>query len=760
MLGPLVSEKTARVAEYKKRKSRYDLQSVVASKADELIAEGWERTPGRGQKVRLKRSKSFDELLENDFWSILYLFGYPNLNGGRKFTVELSQHGGKSITKQIDVLAFDDETVVVAECKACETRSKRSLRKDISEFEANKKSIVNALKQYTGNDRGQKFLWLFVTRNIEWSTADKGLAEQHNIRIVSERDLRYFSEIAKRLGPAGRFQFHATYLAATKVDALRDVTVPAIRTKVGGHQAYFFVAPAKKLLPIAYVNHRDLRDPEAAPSYQRLITRSRLQAVANFIHDGGYFANAIIVNFKSTVRFDQAAPQTEDGTTMGTLTLPSDYKSAWVIDGQHRLYGYAELAEDHPTHRVPVIAFERLASEEEGRLFKTINSQQKMVAPSLLDELRGEQDLHSEDRQRQSRAIAARIIEQLRSEIGGPFEDRFKSADLPDGPERTLTITSIINAITSSGLIGRLRSKPTRFIQGPLSGDSPTQTINSAASVLSDYFDLIRQANIVRWDAGKIGMLCTNVAVEAYIRLLGELCPFIHRETGNDPRNLTETELLEEIVRYLEPVLEIVRSATDHAFSQRFKVPFGSGGPTRYFHRLADIVKTKFPDFTPAGYEEFVKENEEAITKLADQRVRVIQEQVPAFIVSRLRSAYDGEKYLQQAIKNKDILEGAFKKQLAAEVDDQGPLETYIDFIDFRKIVETKENWPKFSDVLSIRLPDETHAARYLKWFDEVNRIRRIPAHPFGKKYKERDIEILDIVFGSLSSSGVISSDA
>ncbi|MCU4180196.1 DGQHR domain-containing protein [Bosea sp. BH3] len=750
----------ARIAEYKKRKSRYDLQSVVASKADELIADGWERAPGRGQKIRLKRSKSFDELLENDFWTVLYLFGYPNLNAGRKFTVELSQHGGKPITKQIDVLAFDDETVVVAECKACETRSKRSLRKDISEFEANKKAIANALKHYLGKDGGQKFLWLFVTRNIEWSTTDRGLAEQHNIRIVSERDLRYFSEIAKRLGPAGRFQFHATYLAATKVDALRDVKVPAIRTKVGGCQAYFFVAPARKLLPISYVNHRDLRDPEAAPSYQRLITRNRLQAVANFIHDGGYFANAIIVNFKNTVRFDQAAPQTEDGTTMGMLTLPSDYKSVWVIDGQHRLYGYAELAESHPTHRVPVIAFEKLASEEEGRLFKTINSQQKMVSPGLLDELRGEQDLHSEDRQRQSRAIAARIIEQLRSDVGGPFEDRFKSADLPDGPERTLTITSIINAITSSGLIGRMRSKPTRFIQGPLSGDTPTQTINSAASTLSDYFDLVRQANIVRWDAGKAGMLCTNVAVEAYIRLLGELCPFIHRETGNDPRNLTETELLGEVGRYLEPILEVIKTATDHAFSQRFKVPFGSGGPTRYFHRLADIVKAKFPSFAPVGYDDFVKESEEEITKLADQRVRIIQEQVPAFIVSRLKRIYDGEKYLQQAIKNKDILEGAFKKQLAAEVDDQGPLETYIDFIDFRKIVETKENWPNFSDILSIRLPDESHAARYLKWFDEVNRIRRIPAHPFGKKYKERDIEVLESVFDSLLSSGVIGSNA
>jgi DGQHR domain-containing protein len=760
MLGPLVVDKAARIAEYKKRKTRYDLQTISTSRAGELLNQGWERVPSKGQQVRLKRQKPFDELLENDFWSVLYLFGYPNLNAGRRFTVELSQYGAKSITKQIDVLAFDDETVVVAECKACEVRSKRSLRKDIGEFGANKGAIAQAVRAQVGGIDTQKFLWLFVTRNIEWSDTDKGLAAQHNIRVITDTDLRYFSEIAKRLGPSGRYQFHAYYLSNAKVDALKDVKVPAIKTKIGGHHAYFFVAPAKKLLPIAYVSHRDLRDPEAVPSYQRLVTRSRLQSVAKFIKEGGYFPNAIIVNLKNNVRFDLAAPQTEDGTTMGTLYLPSDYKSVWIIDGQHRLYGYAELAEENPSHRVPVIAFQNMPAEEEGRLFKTINSQQKKVAPGLLDELQGEQDLHSEDRQRQTRAIAARIIEQLRSDVGGPFEERFKNTDLPDGPERTLTITSIVNAIVSSGLIGRIKPKPARFIQGPLTGDKPAATINTAASVLSDYFDLIRQANIVRWDAGKAGMLCTNVAVEAYVKLLGELCSFMRSDTGNDPRDLDETELLTELARYLAPVLAVVGTASDPEFSSRFKVPFGSGGPARYFHQLTNIVKTEFPTFTPLGYEDFVKEHEEEQAKRADQQVRAIQEQVPAFIVQRLKEAFEGDKFLQQAVKNKDILSEAFKKQVASDVDDQGPLETYIDFIDFRKIVESKENWPTFSDALSVKLPDESHAARHLKWFDEVNRIRRIPAHPFGKKYKDKDIEILDCVFVTLTERRVIDTNA
>jgi hypothetical protein len=204
----------------------------------------------------------------------------------------------------------------------------------------------------------------------------------------------------------------------------------------------------------------------------------------------------------------------------------------------------------------------------------------------------------------------------------------------------------------------------------------------------------------------------------------------------------------------------VVGTASDPEFSSRFKVPFGSGGPARYFHQLTNIVKTEFPTFTPLGYEDFVKEHEEEQAKRADQQVRAIQEQVPAFIVQRLKEAFEGDKFLQQAVKNKDILSEAFKKQVASDVDDQGPLETYIDFIDFRKIVESKENWPTFSDALSVKLPDESHAARHLKWFDEVNRIRRIPAHPFGKKYKDKDIEILDCVFVTLTERRVIDTNA
>jgi hypothetical protein len=157
--------------------------------------------------------------------------------------------------------------------------------------------------------------------------------------------------------------------------------------------------------------------------------------------------------------------------------------------------------------------------------------------------------------------------------------------------------------------------------------------------------------------------------------------------------------------------------------------------------------------------EDYQKNTDAELTADADQKIRTIQTQVPAFIVAQLKTAYPGDKFLQRSVKNQKILTSAFEKQMQVDVERQAELETYIDFIEFKHIIETKDNWPLFQDTLSIRLPEEKHAARYVKWFDEINRLRRVAAHPFGKSYKEEDIEILDAVFDALVQNGVIHDD-
>ena len=58
---------------------------------------------------------------------LLFKLGYPELNHGRNFQILIQRKGAKTLSKQIDVFAKDDETVIVAECKACDKTTKRTL---------------------------------------------------------------------------------------------------------------------------------------------------------------------------------------------------------------------------------------------------------------------------------------------------------------------------------------------------------------------------------------------------------------------------------------------------------------------------------------------------------------------------------------------------------------------------------------------------------------------------------------------------------
>lgn len=80
------------------------------------------------------------------------------------------------------------------------------------------------------------------------------------------------------------------------------------------------------------------------------------------------------------LRFDLATPQVENAISrIGILYLPQLYRSAYIIDGQHRLYGYAD-SKHTEDNTVPVVAFVNLDKDKQVELFMEINENQKAVS--------------------------------------------------------------------------------------------------------------------------------------------------------------------------------------------------------------------------------------------------------------------------------------------------------------------------------------------------------------------------------------------
>jgi DGQHR domain-containing protein len=761
MLGEIATTTAERAAEYRVRRSRYHQKTFRKDEAEHANAEGWELVRENQSSDRYQKIKPHDEQLENEVWCLLYNFGYPHLSIGRKFQIEITKGPTSEVSKQIDVFAYDSETIIVCECKSSEKRGRRSLQKDIGEFAANQRPIANTLRKFLGGKIEQKIIWLFVTRNIDWLDPDRARAAEHNIKVITEKELFYYKEIAKRIGHAARYQFHAEFLEKSKVSALEHKLF-ALRSKLGPHRAYTFFSDPRHVLPITFVNHRDLRDPNAAPSYQRLIHKQRIKDIAQFLRSGGFFPNAVILNFKRKIRFDIIKPEDDSGIAVGEITLPNTYKSAWIIDGQHRLFSYTELDDEDPQPPLPFLAFENIAVADETKIFADINSKQKSVSRKLLDEITGEIKIESTNKREQIRAIASRSFDLMRDNDDGPLGDKIAGTEIKSSEGSILTIPYLVDATIQSGILGKVTPSGGEvvYFQGPLFWDEPRAAITAFCELVEGYFDYFRRANPQRWDAGKSGMFATNVGAAGLIRLLSDLISFMSAKENEEPRLLHPKIIVERIEKYAEPVIRYFKDSTDDEIQTRLQTPFGSGGPSVFQHRLRELINNSYRDFDPPGFQKDLRKYDEARKQDSDKKVRIIQEAVHSFVLKKLKEMYGdsgNDDYLAKAIDNKKILEEAFSKRLDADEADRKDLGTYLDFIDLRKIVEIPRNWEQFKPQLNIQLPDEQNGrAKYLGWFDEINKLRRISAHPYNRGYDDNQVEKLGIIFEKLKQRAVV----
>jgi len=750
-LGPILADIGRIRREAVRRRKLFDEKTISHGDVPSYESEGWQVDRQLKRLIRVRREKTIDERLENRFWMLLFKLGYPELNEGRKFTILIERKGAEALRKQIDVFAKDEETVIVAECKASDKMTKRSLQKDIEEFANLKRPISKAIQAHYGTGFKPKIIWLFITENIIWSKPDRERAVGENIRIITERELTYYAQIAEHIGKAARYQFLAEFLKDQSIPELSGKAVPAIRGKLGGKKFYTFITTPRHLLKISFVNHRSLNDPEGAPTYQRLISRSRIRDVSDFIKKGGYFPNNILVNFVRPLRFDKIAEDENTNVTYGQLYLPDKYRSAWIIDGQHRLYGFSPAQDSFLDQNIIVVAFEALPKADEANLFVTINHEQKSVPKHLLDDLEGELKWGSSIPSERIGAISARLINHLREDVGQPFFNRITQQGIPSTNRACLTMPALKDAIRRSGLIGRALLNNTNYELGPLCGKTDSDTLDRARRALNQYFEQIRTANLSQWDNGREGYLCTNVAVQAYIMLLGSLIKYWEVNTAADAREMDVEEMLIEIDEYLSPISEFLEQADDAKMQVAFQVPFGSGGPIEYYFRLCRLIKSKYPDFQPEGMQDWEAEQSQEKIQTADRQIREIIEGMVSYTFSVFRKIYGEDRsiYFDKGVPDKNIKAAAYLKSLEDDVEDRMPLENYLDVIDFKKIVEHRQNWQLFKPIFNIPEPGEKGHAKNLKWMERVNELRRVTAHPSPTRhYKVDDFDYIDYVHG------------
>ncbi len=670
--------------------------------------------------------------------------GYDDLNKGHDFKIQYRASDGTQHEKQVDIFCKDKETVVIGECKCCDDYKNRSLGKDLAETIGLKKAFANAIRAHYGQSFKPKILWFYFTNKVLWSKPDRSKAASENIHVMTERELDYFSQLAEHLGRATKYQFLAEYLGGQKIPEMRDQKVPAIKGKLGGKVFYSFVSTAEQLLKICFVNHRTLADPLALPTYQRMVKRARLRSIGDYLKSGGFFPTNILINFDERRPFDRKGGDLNSDVQFGDLHLPERYKSAWIVDGQHRLYGYSVIDPKFSKQNIAVIAFEGLKRDEEANLFVTINHEQKSVPRTLLDELDADLKWGSTNPTERLAAIAARIVQTLTEEVGGPLFRRVIAQGIQGDDIMCLTMPELKGGIVRSHLIGNLAQKRKLLVDGPLTGSNDLTTVKRASATISAFLQNIRSANPTRWDQGREGDLSNNVGLRALLLLLNAL--ITHSETKNknfDARNAEPDEIIDGIMPTAGSLIKFLRDEPNVTFKERFgKTKYGSGGPPTYFLELAQVIHEADSTFSPDGLLEHIASKDNERIEAAAKTISFIENRVSDIIVDHFKKLY-GDKYWNQ-IGTPQMRVKAYERQQSDDIDKQLDLEAYLDFIDKKKIIEKQENWDVFKKYFNIPLQGEKGQAKNLRWMDRLNELRRVVAHSHKRAFKSDDLDFLE----------------
>jgi DGQHR domain-containing protein len=229
------------------------------------------------------------------------------------------------------------------------------------------------------------------------------------------------------------------------------------------------------LLKIAYVVRRA---SERKFAYQRMLSKDRIAALGEFISSDesqNFLPNTVLIVFDPNMRVRYDAKKQE-------LTAPLVYCSAWIIDGQHRVYGFLGTKyedwteEEFEPFDLPLIVVRDLPEADQTRTFININYFQKRIKAGLLCDLSTlTRDL------RQKLTWASLIGRELNFAANSPLKDRIKISELHGG--RSIGLSSLAQFALLETLLGyRQKSK---LYSGPLFEYAPfdrTLPFDSAAN--------------------------------------------------------------------------------------------------------------------------------------------------------------------------------------------------------------------------------------------------------------------------------------
>lgn len=711
-----------------KRKNLYIEARERKVALEELEEEGWEYVKDYADSkfVKVRKEKPFYERFEDQIWLLFFQMGFKHLNRDANFKMNYD-FNNPDFTQQIDVFAADDETILIVECKSSEDLNEVQFKKDIEKLHGQMEGLRKcALKQYPG--RKVKFIW--ATHNCIMSAKDIKRLQEWDIIFFSDSTIQYYSELVKHLGTCSRYQLLGNLLANTEIKKMQN-KVLAIKGKMGGHEYYEFSIEPEKLLKIGYVLHRNEANKNMMPTYQRIIKRKRLKEVQSFINDGGYFPNSIIVSIDSggrKLQFDESPTKLDDSISkIGVLHLPKRYHSAYIIDGQHRLYGYSD-SEYANTNSIPIVAFVDLDRSEQLKLFMDINENQKSVSKTLRITLNSDMLWDSPNQNERRDAIRSKIAQMCGEEQSSPLLGRVVIGEDEKNNIKCITIQAIQLALQKCSFFSTFAKNNTIATNGSFDVGDNQATIDRFYQFLEGCFKTVKNECETEWSLGEQGILTINRGIQGIIRIINDVVNLLIAQNKLFPLTQDIDDIINEVEYYMSPLLNHINKLTEE---QRIELKsfYGGGAENKYLHYFQKVIHDSLTDFNPEGLEEYIENTTKEYNATSKEYIYAIEEKLKDVIAESLQEYY-GDKWLIKGLPKTTYKEAekaaSDKNYELLSNDEESDIEPWdcISLSDCKDIVVYSRNWSEIFESIITRPEDLILSTKEQKteWINTISK--------------------------------------
>lgn len=721
-----------RINEYEEIKVKHSL--VNSYEEQGFVIESVMKT-----KTVMRRPREFSTIFENEVWQLFYKMGFDYLNYDNSFKVE---YDGNS--KQIDVLAINKEIIFVVECKASKTFEKKcNFKKEIESIGGFLPHISEELSE---KFPGRRIKHIFAVKNYYVGPNDRNRLEALNSYLMEYDSLLYYNKLVDYLGPIAKFQLFGNVLQNTEIPNFEAKTY-AIKGKMGNKTFYSFNIEPEKLLKMGYVLHRSSVNSKNAPTYQRIIKSARLKQVNSFVESGGFFPNNLICSINGDVDFKPISSEITDSMCeVGVLTLPKKYMSIYIIDGQHRLYGYSS-SNHAKTDLLNCLAF--LENEKEDgltrmecvKMFMDVNENQKQVSKTLKNTLLVDLLWDSNSEKDKRTALNIRIAEGLGINHDSPLYNRVLIGEEVQTELRVITTEYIKNGLIQGDFLNKYKNNGSISTVGIFDFGDNNTSYDKITDFLIKCFNVIVDRNKEEWDKGSNGFLSLNNTVYGLIRIFSDVVKLKQEGLPGD-------DIFDKCKPMIEKLADAITRMNDEE-KTIVKKSYGGGGKNTAYRTLQIVFNKSEPEYINDDLKNYI----ESISTDNNEKVAPYIEPLKEYFKKLFADRYD-EKDLQknfsdtyimlnQAVVNKKI------ENSRVDVFENVDLWDVASFDAFEMMAKKEST----SNIISLVTIDENKTTKkeICNWFALLGNVEQ--ALKDNRPVSKMDYEIIEGLYNTFVAS-------